>query len=488
MALRIKYAFLTTEADEPEAINNFIAGYELAGGDWNGTIDIDNNIGGSDFTQAYVDEQINNGYDMLLRNTAVNLGQSNVLSDSIKRGMLPVVPVASNYYHAVGTTTSAGLFSAVFCGSGLREQGNATAYPCIFFDVAPSEEPTEIREVRQCGAEYTVSHIQRVSSSTLYIKLSGISDITAIGIIEQGIPLYISTAITGTDISPLPTGVIYTSNIIFDNGYFQVSHTTSAGTTGTFQTVTTGKLKYGITSSTETTSRVLIIRDGYNVDTAGMGITIKGVTGFDINPNGVIRVAEYINNDGYGNKIKIVTNLGTGTYDGNGSMLFATESYSTPFIAGQLAYIKDSTGFDWYDVIGNAIVTSSNYPDFDTYSGYGYLQIDKAIDPLIDKDLTAPVLELEEQVTGAITFSWNFIPYAKEYEIWFRGELIVTLNAHIKRYSLSPGAFGFYPNISSSKRNLIKVRAKNGDTYSEFSNEIEYLFYYATGILYKNYA
>ena len=488
MALRIKYAFLTTEADEPQAIDNFIAGYELAGGAWNGTIDVDNNIGGSDFTQAYVDEQINNGYDMLLRNTAVNLGQSNVLSDSIKRGMLPVIPAVSNYFHQPSSTTTKMLYSGVFCGSGSREYGNATAYPCMFYDQPDTEVFQDITEMRQCGTEYTISQIQRVNSSTLYFKLSGISDITAIGIIEQGIPLYISTAITGTNISPLPTGVIYTSNIIFDKGYFQVAHTTSAGTTGTFQTVTTGKLKYGITSSTETTSRVLIIRDGYNVDTAYTGITIKDVTGFDINPNGVIGVAEYINNDGYGNKIKITHNLGTGTYDGNGSMLFATESYSTPYIAGQLAYIKDVTGFDWYDVIGNAIVTSSNYPTFDTYSGYGYIQIEKAIDKLIDKDLTAPVLELEEQRTGAITFSWNFIPYAKEYEIWFRGELIVTLNAHIIRYSLSPGAFGFYPNISSSKRNLIKVRAKNGDTYSEFSNEIEYLFYYATGILYKNYA
>jgi len=487
MAIRIKYAFLTTESDEPQAVANFIAGYELAGGDWNGTIDIDENISQSDFTQAYVDEQINSGYEMLIRNTATNISQaSNVIDSAIKRGMLPVVPAASNYYHDPSTTTSRMLYSGVFCGSGSREQGNATAYPCMFYDQPDTEVFQDITEIRQCGTEYTISQIQRVNSSTLYFKLSGISDITAIGIIEQGIPLYISTAITGTDISPLPTGVIYTSNIIFDNGYFQVSHTTSAGTTGTFQTVTTGKLKYGVTSPTETTSKALIIRDGYNVDLEGMGITIKDVTGFDINPNGTYRVDEYINNDGYGNKIKITHNLGTGSYDGEGSMLFATESYSTPFIAGQLAYIKDSTGFDWYDVIGNAIVTSSNYPTFDTYSGYGYLQIDKAVDSLIDKDLSTPVLVSEEAVSGSIAFYWNFIPYAKEYEVWFRGELIVTLNAHILRYILQPGSLGFYPVISNSRRNLIKVRAKNGDTYSEFSNEIEYQFYYSKAIAFKN--
>jgi len=488
MAIRIKYAFLTTESDEPQAVANFIAGYELAGGDWNGTIDIDENISQSDFTQAYVDEQINNGYDMLLRNTAVNSTQvNNVFSNSIKRGMLPVVPVASNYYHDVGTTTSAGLYSAVFCGSGLREQGNATAYPCMFFDVAPSEDPTEIREVRQCGTEYTISQIYRYSPTLLFIKLSGVSDVRTIGITEHGIPLYISTTLTGTNISPLPTGVVYVTGVETDGSAFWITHSTSAGT-GLYQNVTTGKMKYGITNENgvaEGTNKVLIIGIG---GLKNLAISLNGITGFQNNPNGNFGVSEFVNNDSYGDKCKIVHSLGTGTYGGDGVGTFATESYSTPFIAGQLAYIKDVTGFDWYDVIGNALVTSSNYPTPDEFSGYGYLQIDKAIDPYIDKTLTAPVLELEEQQTGAITFSWNMIPYAKKYEIYFRGELIVTLNAQIIRYTLSPGALGFYPNISSSKRNLIKVRAVRDSEYSDFSNEIEYLFYAHTGILYKNYA
>ena len=244
--------------------------------------------------------------------------------------------------------------------------------------------------------------------------------------------------------------------------------------------------KYGVTNYggiAEGTSKVLIIGVGTG---AGNGISLNGITGFANNPNGNVRVAEYVNQDLFGDKCKIDWNLGTGSYDGGGTGVFATESYSTPYIAGQLLWIKYTTGFDWYDVIGNAIVTSSNYPEFDTYSGYGYIQIAKAVDSLIDKDLSTPVLVTEEALSGSVAFYWNFIPYAKEYEVWFRGELIVTLNAHILRYILQPGSLGFYPMISNSRRNLIKVRAKNGDTYSEFSNEIEYQFYYSKAIAFKN--
>ena len=487
-SLKVKYAFLTNESDEPEAIENFIAGYELAGGEWNGTIDTDDNINQTAFTQDYVDEQINSGYDLLIRNTATNLSQqSNVISTAIKRGMLPVVPAASNAYRDPSLTTTKKLYSGVFCGSGIREEGNSTSYPCMFFDIAPSEQPVEIRDVRQCGTEYTISHIYRYDANTLFIKLSGVSDVRDIGMIEQGIPMYISQAITGTNISPLPTGVIYSNNIIFEPTYFSISHTTSAGTMGAFQAVTTGKVKFGVTNYNgidEGTSKVLII--GVGTDT-GNGISLTGISGFAHNPNGAVRVAEFVNNDAYGDKCKIDYMLGAGTYEGGGTGIFATESYSTPFIAGQLAYIKDVTGFDWYDVIGNAIVTSSNYPTFDTYSGYGYIQIEDAIDPLIDKELQTPVLTLEEKQPGIITFNWNIIPYAKEYEIYFRGELIQTVNAHITRYYLSVASLGYYPYISNSKRNFVKVRAKRGDEYSDFSNQIEYDYYYSKGFLTKQY-
>ena len=491
MGLKIKYAFVTTEADEPDAIENFIAGYELNGGDWSGSggsIDIDNYINSAAFTQAYVDEVINNGYDILIRNTATNLLQvNNVLETAIERGLLPVLPSASNEFRTTSTTMLNGMISGIFCGSGDREVGNATSYPCVFFDKSATETAKDIYGVYQCGTEYTISEIQRVSSSVMYVKLSGITDVTSIGIIEQGIPLYISEAITGTNISPLPTGVIYTSNIIFNNGYFQIAHSTSAGTIGSFQSVTAGKLKYGVTSQTEGTSKVLIIRDGYDVDSIGMGITLKGITGFENNPDGVFRVNEYLNNDGYGNKIKIMHGLGSGTYDGNGTTLFATQSYATPYIAGQFAYMKDESGLDWYDIIGNAIKTSSSEGVYDTFNGYGYLNVSVGRDSNIDRALETPAITEVGQQIGALLFEWDIIPYAEEYEIYFRGDLVETLKAHINKFLFSPGAYGFYPLVSRSKRNNIKIRAKKGDTYSEFSNELRYIYNYSKGILIEQY-
>ena len=43
-------------------------------------------------------------------------------------------------------------------------------------------------------------------------------------------------------------------------------------------------------------------------------------------------------------------------------------------------------------------------------------------------------------------------------------------------------------SISKAKKNYYKVRAVRGSTYSEFSNLIEYPYYYNTGILVKDYA
>jgi len=416
-----------------------------------------------------------------------------LFADALSQGLLGVIPSGSNYYRAaVGGLNQLGM---VTCGSGDREVGNATGYPCMFFD--RSESYQDITSVRQCGTEYTVSEIQRVSSSVLYIKLSGITDVTSIGIIEQGIPLYISTALTGTNISPLPTGVIYTSNVInpSDKSYFQISATTSAGTIGSFQSVTTGKVKYGVTNQyniAEGTSKVLIIRSGGNVDTQGSGITVKGVTGFHNDCNGIFRVDEFVNNDSYYNKIKITHGLGSGSYEGNGSMLFATQSYATPYIAAQLAWMKDKmteqsgVTANWYDVLGNAIKTSSSGGVFDTYSGYGYLNATVGRDTNIDRELTTPVLVNdsagEYNGTGSILMHWNLIPYAESYELYFRGELLATLKAHFTTYTYQTSV-----RKSASRKNLFKVRAVKGDVYSEFSNEIELPFYFNSGFLAKNY-
>lgn len=488
MSLKIKYAFLTTQAAETYALQSFIDGYESAGGDWSasgGTIDVEENVTIDEIDADYLNNLIENDYEMLIRNTGTYSGSLDIHGDALANGLISVIPSGSNYYHERQTAPNTFKFTASFCGSGPRETGNATSYPCIFYDQSSQEDFQSITMMKQCGTEYTISQIKRVNATTLYIKLSGITDVRTVGITEQGIPLYISTAITGTDISSLPSGTIYTSNVIDTNdpSYFSITFNTSAGTLGSYQSVTTGIVKYGSAFPDE----VLIIRDGYNVDSQGSGITIKDVTDFENNPSGSFEVAEYVNNDGYGNKIKIRHSLGSGSYTSGGSMIFATQSYSTPYIAGQLAYIKDVLNCNWNEAWGRAIATASNYPDFDTYNGYGYINVSDAI-ALEDTSLSQIAISVDvftynyDSDTKIQTITWNIDPFADYYEIWYRGELWVTLKAHILKYALTQTRGG------KGTKNYIKVRSKRADSYGEFSELVELPFYkYDKGILINEY-
>jgi len=426
---------------------------------------------------------------MVLRNSAYNPSFLTEIPDLISRGLLPVVPAGGNYYRQ--QTANLNKYSVVLCGSGMRDVGNATAFPCMFYDVSPYEIPVEIVDIRQCGTQYTITEIARISSTVLGIKLDGYSTealLREIGIFmytnvlgtnHSDLPIYISE-LAGTDISTLPTGTKYISYV--GDGYFYITHSTSAGTLTTYQSVSAGKIYFG---STDTTLMMLQMRE-YNLATTYTGITITGVDDFDNSPNGIRQVNEWINNQGFGDKLTIRHSLGGGSYTGGGELLFASESYSTPFIAGQLAYIKDTTGYDWYDVIGNAIKTASNDGVFDTYSGYGYLNADEGVNTLLDITLETPVLVNDGSNTYHGNYyqylSWSLVPYAEQYELWFRGELLETFEAHILTY------VHYLDRYSKDTKNFYKVRAKRQGKYSDFSNIIEFKLYYYTGILVKEYA
>ena len=83
--LKIKYAFLTTESAEYYAVDSFIAGYELHGGTWDGTMDVEEGVGHGSFSEEYLDSLIANGYDMVLRNSAYNPSFLTEIPDLISR-------------------------------------------------------------------------------------------------------------------------------------------------------------------------------------------------------------------------------------------------------------------------------------------------------------------------------------------------------------------------------------------------------------------
>lgn len=484
--MKILYCFSTTQSAEPEAVAQFIAGYELNGGTWGGTITVLENISTDSIDVDFVDSYLALGYEMLLRNSQLDRVYQSIYNHAIENGMLFVVPVGSNNYHSQ-ITNFVNNHTMVLCGSGVRGYGNATGYPCMFYDCAPTElNDYTIKDIRQCGTSYNITHVARISSSVLGVKIDGYNTtelLNSIGLImylnvngtnHSELPMYFA-GLTGTDITSLPSGIKYISYV--GNGEFYIYHTTSAGTLTTYQAVTGGTVKFGSNNPAE----VMLQISDYHVAYTGSGITVTGITGFQNDVNGSHSVTSRPDYQGYGDKMTITFNLGTGSNTGAGKMIFATQSYSTPFIAGQLAYMKDQTGFDWFEVIGNAIVTASN-SELDTYSGYGYLNAEAGSDSLVDRTLQTPVLTGTETSAGNYQLTWNEIPFAKEYEVYFQGSLLDTVTAQLTIYADT------LSRQSQGKRNWYKVRAKNGDVYSEFSNLVEYKYYYNTGILQKVYA
>lgn len=303
--MKILYCFSTTESGEPEAVAQFIAGYESEGATWSGTMTVLENVATDDIDNDFVQTYFNQGYEMLLRNTALTDVLLDTYTYAKENGMLFVVPVGDNAFVDIRDTNYSyfgNKYSMITCGAGLNGT-NQTSYPCFFFDACPSD-------------------------------------------ILGGVPY---------------------------------------------------------------------------------------------------------------------------------------QSYSVPFIAGKMCYIKEQRGGDWHDTIGACIVTASEDGTFDNINGYGIIDVSAAVG-ILDTTLQTPILTGTETSAGSFITTWNEVPYAEEYQVYFRGVLIATVTAQITTYADT------LSRQNKNKRNYYKVRAVKGSTYSEFSNLIEYPYYYNTGILVKDYA
>jgi hypothetical protein len=139
--MKILYCFSTTEADEPEAVDQFIAGYELAGGTWTGTMTVLENISTESLTESFLNGYIQQGYEVLIRNTA---GQSSGLANYIfakENGMLLFFPGGDNAFIPISDSAYPYFeneYAMITCGAGLNGT-NQTSYPCLFFDACPSD-------------------------------------------------------------------------------------------------------------------------------------------------------------------------------------------------------------------------------------------------------------------------------------------------------------------------------------------------------------
>ena len=484
--MKVLIAYITTISDDPNMSAEVINGYELHGGTWDGEIDIEENVLETDITAEYLQSKVDAGYEMIIRNTISANDEGNLysrFSDALNQGLLCVVPVGSNQYQK-NFSYFENFFPLVRCGSGQRGLGNATAYPCMFLDQAIESEPIlDIEYMFPCGTSYTISEVFRVNSTTLSFKLSGVTDVRDVGFFDHGIPFVIDS-LSGSDISPLPSGFFATGGVATDGSSFFITVPATTGSSG-WQSVT-GSLTYG-----NDTKDVAIVKvPTYQpLSVTGNAVVLDNINGFEFNPNGVTEIYEPLNYDGFGDKLKIAAELGEGTYAGGGTASLPSQSYATPYIAGQLAWIKYRMGSGWYDVVGRAMKTGSRYASegYTYLNGYGYINGDEAV-LCTDRSLEAPVVVDISVNYYTFKMKWNPIPFAEQYEVFYKGELVYTLDAHITEF-----ANGFTNTISSlretkGQRRLFKVRAKRGNDYSDFSNELEFNFYCNGGILAKEVA
>lgn len=478
--MNVLIAYLTTEGDDPNMEQEFINGYELHGGTWTGDIDIEENVDFETVTTEWLQSKVDAGYDMIIRNTGMQNEEAILyagFTSALDQGLLYVTAVGSNDANK-NLSYFENYLPVVRCGSGQRGLGNATAYPCMFYDQALESEPVlDIEYIFQCGTSYTISEISRFTATTLLMKFEGVSDVRDIGFFDHGIPFYIDS-LSGSDISPLPSGAYYTGGILADGVgiFFTVPATTgSAG----YQSVT-GSITYG-----NDTSDIAIVKvpTYQSLITYGGAVTIDGVSGFNNDIDGLYEIYAPVNFDGFGDKLKISAVTGGGSYEGGGTASFVSQSYATPYIGGQLAWIKDRMGSDWYDVIGRAMKTASRYttPGYTYKNGFGYIKGDEAV-LYSSLDLDTPVISEIPSNYYSLFFKWNPVPYAEEYEVYYKGALHTTLKAHITEFKTT-GSTISAARESKSQRRLFKVRAKRGTDYSEFSNELEFNYYCNTGIV-----
>lgn len=474
--MKVLIAFLTTESDDPNMEAEFINGYELNGGTWTGTVDILENITANMIDADWLQDKVDNGYSAVIRNTGNQPNPSNqdlIYTDALNQGLAYITAVGSNEY-SKNIPQLENYNAVIRCGSGERGSGNSTSYPCMFYDQAVESEPVnDLTGIFRCGDTYNISQIYRLTATRLAMSFENVTDVRTIGFFDWSVPLTINS-LSGSDISPLPSGNFYVAD--FGTNYSGIVITVPA-TTGTagLQNVT-GQITYGAD-----TMDVFIagVEDYQPLIATGNAVTLNGISGFQNNPEGTYQIYQLVDFIGYRNLFKVNYSLGSGTSGGGGTASLPSQSYATPYIAGQLCWLKDRMGSDWYDVLGRAMKTASEYVSGYTYQdGFGYLNV---ADAVFETDITldTPVIVADSNTAqSVIIFHWNPIPYAEQYEIYYKGELLDTLEAHVTEYSYSSGT-----REAKGVRRLWKVRAKRGTTYSEFSNELEQNYYANNGIL-----
>lgn len=426
--------------NEPSQEECFIAGYESNGDVWNGLLERNTDTFLNSLSYA-----LYNGFNMWIRPTSGAQTQANYFRVYYDNGLSLIMPAGSNDYH--NNAYSRNLENnLIVCGAGILE--NQTGYKCHFFDEDIIYTAKNILSMTQCGQAYNVSKIQRRSSTILSFQLSGITDVSTIGIVGSvtqgfGVPVYF-TGLAGSDISPLPNGltladVKYITYSAAGTATFFISHTTTAGTINTgfgpsdFQNISAGQMVFG----SPDTSQVFVLADGYNAWNENAGVYLKNVSGFTSNPNGVKVITQNIGYDGFGNKFLFSHATGGGSFSiaAGPTGQVQTSSNSMPRIAGMVANLMVNLGCSSYEALQRLIATASSGGTFQTYNGYGKPNLSAALNYTgvipAEAELTMGAVGTmsltKNEASETLLLSWTGITNAIKYNIYLDDEIYTTV-------------------------------------------------------------
>lgn len=455
-SIRVGIGLRTVEADDPYCDESFIAGYESAGGHWSGDLTVQEVISG----EGLEDTALANDYDMLTWNSGGDYAWNQAgLGLNCSRGLQYFIPAGSNLYRLQSNTRP--LLDQIICGAGY--DSNNTGYSCEFWDRDPYRWDDTVIRIVKGGTQFTITNVIRISSTQIGIRFAG--DSLNVNGFEHGFPIRI-VGLTGTDISPLPSGLYYPT--YGSGGYLIFSINTSSGTIGLEQTPSTGTIKTGTADN-----RILIRTSHWNFPFNGYAYTIFGVTGFTNNPNRPFPIYTQ-NADGYGDKFEVIHDVGSGSYTGGGQVSNSSQSYATPYIAGKLAFIKDSVEnllgryCSWWEARYRARMTASENGIYDPVSGYGRINVLRAIRyraPIPgDPHAVTRIGKIKAERLGKnVLINFDLVENATQYRVYCNGTPIDTIEA---RTYIN---YGLYP------LNRTNSRSPNKYTYTAMRDNVESL-------------
>lgn len=204
---------------------------------------------------------------------------------------------------------------------------------------------------------------------------------------------------------------------------------------------------------------------------------------------------EYIDNYYRYNKFPVEHALGVGVSQAGGTVETVYQSYSVPYIAGKLAYIKERRtvlygSCSWWEARYCARVTASGNNIRDLINGYGIINVNEAInyqgsiplDEFTHLPSQLPNLTYEvSSVEGYVNISMPMVPSALGYHLYnsldeeiysivFNIDEDITVNVPcVYQYKLND----FVPKYAAESALPLKYKVSRFGEYSNFSNLLE---------------